>query len=602
MSKYDLMQKELATGWNTWHANSVTWHSLLPEGFTAIFGLKSMTSRYHKREFLHEERSQGGPWVKHLDHSYDGAYTAMELTWEGFTVQIETAASGDNMVALFTMLKQHPYTIPLLIVENGLSWGKEGRIGRDGDTLTWENANKMLTLHATCAPVENPQVWASAPYLALPLTDEVGVSIGDKLPLSVIKEMITSARQKSIDEAAGYGELSEYYHMMKTSVAWDTIYEPSKDRVVSPVSRNWCVSWGGYVLFDWDTYFAGMMFGAGSKELAYANTVEITRAVKSCGFVPNFTASTADSWDRSQPPVGAIVCMDLYRKFHDKWFLEEVYDDLLTWNRWWVKNRTTPEGFLCFGSHPFEVKYGSYHELNQHTWQCAAFESGLDNSPMYDDVPFNSKTNMLELADVGLMGLYVADCRELAVMAEILGKSEVNELIERAGIYAEATQKLWNNEAGIFLNKRTDTSEWSHRLSPTNFYPLIAQIPSQEQAERMMKEHFMNPEEFYGDWIMPSIARNDLAYPDQEYWRGRIWAPMNYLVYLGLRKYDLPEATKEMVEKSKALLMPEWTTKRHIHENYNADTGMGCDVGSSDPFYHWGALLALIGIIDAGKY
>ena len=112
----------------------------------------------------------------------------------------------------------------------------------------------------------------------------------------------------------------------------------------------------------------------------------------------------------------------------------------------------------------------------------------------------------------------------------------------------------------------------------------------------------MNPKEFYGDWIMPSIARNDPAYPDQEYWRGRIWAPMNYLVYLGLRKYNLPEATKAMVEKSKALLMPEWTTKRHIHENYNADSGLGCDVNSSDPFYHWGALLALIGIIDAGKY
>jgi hypothetical protein len=34
-----------------------------------------------------------------------------------------------------------------------------------------------------------------------------------------------------------------------------------------------------------------------------------------------------------------------------------------------------------------------------------------------------------------------------------------------------------------------------------------------------------------------------------------------------------------------------------VYENYNADTGEGGDVLNSDPFYHWGALLALIPLL-----
>jgi len=44
----------------------------------------------------------------------------------------------------------------------------------------------------------------------------------------------------------------------------------------------------------------------------------------------------------------------------------------------------------------------------------------------------------------------------------------------------------------------------------------------------------------------------------------------------------------------------EWNINGHIHENYNADTGMGCNSGPSNSFYHWGALLSLIAMIDAG--
>ena len=100
--------------------------------------------------------------------------------------------------------------------------------------------------------------------------------------------------------------------------------------------------------------------------------------------------------------------------------------------------------------------------------------------------------------------------------------------------------------------------------------------------------------------MMPSISRNDPAYSDNDYWRGRIWAPMNFLAYLALRKKGASEAGKMLAEKSRKLLLLEWEKYGHVHENYNAETGMGCDVASSDKFYHWGGLLGLIAFMDAG--
>ena len=35
-------------------------------------------------------------------------------------------------------------------------------------------------------------------------------------------------------------------------------------------------------------------------------------------------------------------------------------------------------------------------------------------------------------------------------------------------------------------------------------------------------------------------------------------------------------------------------------ENYNSVAGQGCDSGDAVPFYHWGALDALVPLMQAG--
>ena len=102
---------------------------------------------------------------------------------------------------------------------------------------------------------------------------------------------------------------------------------------------------------------------------------------------------------------------------------------------------------------------------------------------------------------------------------------------------------------------------------------MLARAATPEQAHRMVDEHLLNPKEFWGQWVIPSIARDDPAFKDQNYWRGRIWGPMNYLVYLGLRNYhqpDIDRARRQLSQKSLALFLKDWQANGHVHENYNA--------------------------------
>jgi neutral trehalase len=233
------------------------------------------------------------------------------------------------------------------------------------------------------------------------------------------------------------------------------------------------------------------------------------------------------------------------------------------------------------------------------TWQGAILESGLDNSPMYDGTTYNSETHLLEYADVGLMSMYIADCDALAEIADTLQKTtEARELRDRSARYRAKLATMWNERAGMFLNKNLHTGENSTRLSPTNFYPMLARAATAEQAKTMVEKHLLNTDEFWGEWVIPSIARNDSAFKDQDYWRGRIWGPMNYLVYLGLSNYDDAAARKEFARKSYDLFLKEWKEKGHVHENYNALLGTGDDVSSSDRFYHWGALLGYVEYLE----
>lgn len=599
------------SGWNTWNTRSVLSHVHLPEALAISLGIKSYHSGLCLREALIGRRDKGagggtaGPHgieeVLPGPHAYDGTFTSLELDWDGVNVRVETAVQDNDWFAVVTPLNTQLMTA-CLTVEGGVLWGRPGYARRDGDRLLISNDEKNITVAVSGQLREEPISEMTGPYLMVPLEGTVCLTtdpekLGDAEAI-VAKKKADYLAGRERDDA----KQQESYDAMQTCLAWDTIYDPFRDMVISPVSRIWSCNNGGWVLFDWDTYFAAWMAGLEDKELAYSNAIAITTLATDRGMIPGMTrANGMKTHDRSQPPVGSITVRALCDMHGETVLAEELFDLLLGWNRWYSEYRDQ-DGFLCWGSNPYEAKVGHILEtVVLNTKFASMLESGLDNSPMYKEVGYDKERNLMQLADVGLMSFYIADCRALADLAGRIGRDDVvAELEGRGEKYSESLRSLWCEETGLFLNKHLDTGELQHRLSPTHFYPLLAEVATQAQAQRMIDEHFFNPEEFWGEWILPSIARNDPMYPEQDYWRGRIWAPMNFLVYLGLCKYDLPKARKALVEKSEALLLKEWRKNRHVHENYSGDTGEGCgtDKQNSDAFYHWGGLLGLISVME----
>ncbi len=600
--QYARLQQRLARGWNTWDTHSVLTQVLLPEGLAVRVGIKHqgtegsdgfLPAALIGRQGKDDEQVIPGP------HSYNGSYTDLKLRWRGHLIRIQSAHDGNDLVMLATPLPsaKTSHLPPEIVFSVGMLWNQPGIVIKSGDQIESRLPDRTIHLYLSGIDTADVNVPVSGAYFSADLKSPIGLSTGKPRTLEEIEGALQHEHLAYDRSLAAFGSRAPIADAIQTVIGWDTIYEPEGRRVISPVSRIWSVQWGGYVLFDWDTFFAATLASVGDRDLAYANAIEICREATPQGFVPNYARSNGwKSSDRSEPPVGAITVLGLYRRFHDRWLLEDTFTPLLNWNRWWAHHRDR-QGYLVWGSDG-ENQPVNLDDKTAGTRAGAILESGLDNSPMYDSATYDPATHQLAFADVGLMGMYIADCDALATIANILGKTpEAEELHRRAARYRASLATLWDPKTGIFLNKDLRTGQFSHRLSPTNFYPLLARAATPEQAQRMVDEHLLNPKEFWGQWVIPSIARDDPAFYDQNYWRGRIWGPMNYLVYLGLQNYDQPDINRargDLAQKSLELFLKDWKANGHVHENYNAITGSGDDVRNSDRFYHWGALLGLM--------
>lgn len=583
------------SSWNTWDIRCLNAVMKIPEMAELRVAVYDTETHLYQDEFL---------WSNVVRFGYHhpiGEYFDIDLKFIDAVFSLEFASQGEKFVYRIAFKEEQPkYRLNIAAM---FRWGAKGNILMDDSSVTMSAKGRNYRFAFSGNQDRDTLVNTSHQGILFDTCSPVYINCNSDLTLEEMDEFLNIKRRECTGcYSQGEGMLSDTPQAIIKGITWNTIFEPTGRRICSPVSRAWCTGngtgFGSYVLFEWDTFFAGLMSAAQDKDFACQQVRSIMQEMTEDGMIPNFGAQNACSIDRSQPPVGAYCILKLYRQFGDTGLLEETYEKLTRWNSWWMKNRDgNGDGLLEWGSNPYPEGRRVQYEADNH--QAAMYESGLDNSPMYDGVEFNKQTHTMEYADVGLNALYAMDCWALAGISRILGKMERAALLEKEySRMRETMQKeLWNEKTGIFLNRHWD-GRFNYRLSPTNFYPLIAGIATHEQAERMVKEHLLNEEEFWGRYVIPSIARNDPAFPDNNYWRGRIWGPMNFLVGEGLKRYGFHDTAYRFAQKSQLLFRQEWQEKNHIHENYNAVTGEGCDVKNADPVYHWGGLLGYLAISE----
>jgi hypothetical protein len=376
---------------------------------------------------------------------------------------------------------------------------------------------------------------------------------------------------------------------------WNSLYAPQTRFVFPSISRRAAHNAGGWVLGEWDGFFGSLLTSLEDKDQSVDAIREILLAQTDTGLIPNGLAGGGGTPDRSQPPVGSYILWKVFQRYPDRTLLEWAYPRLKRWHAWWFHDRGdgqpwrdgNRDGLLEWGSNR-----GSRESSGGRGFRLQAdWESGMDDSPMYDDVHYDEHTHTIDLDDVGLNSLYALDAESLAALATILGKQD--DALAFQADYEKmkqlVQQKLWNETDGIYEN-RSWNGEFSKRLSPTNFYPMLAGIATPDQARRMVNEHLLNPKEFWGQYVVPTVPRNDPAFDDQYYWRGSIWGPTNYLLYHALDRYAFDPVALDFARKSYALFMDDWKSNQRNNELYHAWGGPG----GGDNHYTWGTLLCLI--------
>ena len=393
------------------------------------------------------------------------------------------------------------------------------------------------------------------------------------------------------DKSAAQAALEAIHDVM----AWNHVHDFINDRPYTALSRFWNTQkFGGFGVWLDDILYNAFCWGHFREDHAIDNLNAVFAHQTQAGNFPCLVTGY-DAWlDRSQPPIASYVIWTLFQRSGNRTLLERFYADLLrNYYWWWDRREMGDTGLLAFGT-SLEAVDGLY----KGTKLAAKDESTMDNSPLHDPVPFDEETGLLMAADVGLNSITVIDGEVLTMMAAELGRSADHEaLTNRVATHKQRIAEwLWDEKREIFSNRMIDGS-FVPSLAPTSFYPLAAGIGTPDQVDRMIARYLVDERKFGGEWVLPSVTRDDPAYHDNVYWRGRIWGPLNFWVYQGLRRSGQDQHARRLAAKSWALFAKNWED-RLCGENFNAETGDIHDQPDTDGFYAWGSLLPVLAVSE----
>jgi len=402
------------------------------------------------------------------------------------------------------------------------------------------------------------------------------------------------------------GEWEGLVASISNNLAWMKLYQPDKKRIYLPAGRRWMFPKPDgtpdvWTIFEWDAFFNALEASVEDTSLAKSEIEAVLDCQYPTGNISNWRSANSGAPDRSQPPVGSFAVLKTYYKTNDPSILANSYDRLKKWHEYWKapgssgnpRRDGNRDGLLEWGSDTDLLFKGMPEwEKDAPGRQRAAWESGEDDLPNYDDVPFDEKKNTLMMNCIDLSSLYALDSEMMMEIAAILGKKQDAEKFkqEYESIKKKINRVLWNKD---FYFDRFWDGKFSIHKAASNFYPVLAGVPDEDRLEKIVR-HLLDEKEFWGDYVIPTISRDNPAFKDQQYWRGTIWPPTNYLVYQGLKRYKLDQVAAEFAVKSAFLFLKSWQTYGLCRENYNSVTGEG----GGQRYQSWGPLFALILLED----
>lgn len=341
---------------------------------------------------------------------------------------------------------------------------------------------------------------------------------------------------------------------------------------------------GFFGVWSWDSWKHASATALFNPELAKNEIRCLFDYQAENGMIPDYVSRFKEriNWRDTKPPLAAWAVMNVYENTGDKAFVEEMFDKLYKYHRWWYTDRDHDKNGVC--------EYGS----TDGTLIAAAWESGMDNGVRFDEAEMlkNEPENAWSMnqENICLNSFLYAEKGYLAKMAQMLGKNELaDKLTQEAKALKEHIQtKMFDPETGFFYDTRIGTGEFIKVMGAECWLPLWAGIATPEQARQVL-DKMLDPTKFNSTVPLGTLEISHLRFrPTRGYWRGPVWIDQVYFGVMGLRKYGFDKEADMFVRKyianAQGLL-----TDGPIHENYNPLTGetLNC------PNFGWSSAVTL---------
>lgn len=327
-------------------------------------------------------------------------------------------------------------------------------------------------------------------------------------------------------------------------------------------------------VWQWDALFHALAYRHIDRKIAQDQIRVVLDHQRSDGMIPDAIhdegtithLSFPVDADVTKPPLLAWALWKLYQSDGDREYLEELYEPVVRWNRWWLDNCDRDGDGLCEYPHPFS--------------------SGLDDNPIWDaGMPVTAPD---------LNTYLVLQMENLGRIASVIGlAAEARAWEEQAEAHLHCMiAKLWDEEAGLFWPRLK--GQVIPVLTPFSLFPLITGRLPAEMAQRLVS-HLINPREYWTKYPIPTVAINDLHYNPQRMWRGPAWINVNYLMVEGLERSGFPAVAQELRRRTLELVMQH----SDIYEFYHPETGQPGP--SAATMFGWSASLFIEMALDASR-
>lgn len=304
----------------------------------------------------------------------------------------------------------------------------------------------------------------------------------------------------------------------------------------------------------------------------------------------------------TQPPVVARALERVFEATRDRALLEDCLPAVLRLFRW-LGNRRDPDhdGLLSI---------------------IQPDESGMDASPKFDHLlgltsstgprpetfreamdriltvhqPLRSTPSRLMSAaafqteEVLFNVIYGDGLRCLARLCDAAGtfsRADIAQLESAAdGVTSALMAKCWDPSCGLFWDLAGKDEEPVRILTISSIFPLVLRDLEPRVAHQLVRQHLLNPAEFWTRYPLPSVAIDepqfDPAFRSQCIWRGPTWVNTNWYLYWALKDHGFGQVASALAERTFDMV-----TRGGMREFFNPLTAEGCGAQS----FGWTALV-----------